>query len=254
MKHTQTQFGLIGKKLGHSFSPAYFSTKFQKERIEAQYKNYELNSIEALPALIKQVQGLKGLNVTIPYKQTVIPFLDKLSPEARAIGAVNTILIDDAGKLTGYNTDISGFQKSLEQAWQGDNLEQAIVLGTGGAAQAVLYVLSQKLGLKRPLVVSRNPKGGQIGYPDLNMLRPEDFDVVINTTPLGMSPNLDQAPDFPYHILGKQHLVYDLIYNPSETLFMKEASQQGAKTENGMTMLIGQAEAAWELWQHGTKD
>ncbi|MEZ4685460.1 MAG: shikimate dehydrogenase [Bacteroidia bacterium] len=219
-------FGLIGKKLGHSFSPGYFSEKFRNEGIDAQYLAFELEHIRNFPDLINEQQALRGLNVTIPYKQAVIPFLDHISPEAKAVGAVNTILISESGELTGYNTDVTGFQEGLKKAWHKSAIDQAVVLGSGGAAQAVLFVLKNWLGVKRPLVVSRSPQAGHIGYPDLRMLQAEDFDLLINTSPIGMHPDFHQAPDFPYSVLNNRHLAYDLIYNPSETMFLTKAKSR----------------------------
>lgn len=243
------QFGLIGKKLTHSFSPQYFNKKFKQEGINARYASFELADIKELNHVINKYPTLSGLNVTIPYKQAVIPLLDELDPTAEALGAVNTIVFQKNGKRKGYNTDVIGFEQALNQALGGTPIEQAIVLGTGGSSKAVLYVLKKKLGVKRPIMVSRSPRHGSIGYEDLNMLQAGDFDIVINTTPLGMYPHVDEAPPFPYQCLTDQHLVYDLVYNPLKTRFLELAEDYGAKVEGGLGMLYGQAIASWNIWQ-----
>ncbi|MFK7970854.1 MAG: shikimate dehydrogenase [Bacteroidia bacterium] len=243
------RYGLIGKKLGHTFSPGYFSDKFAREKIAAEYHAHELTSIDMLGPLIQDTPSLKGLNVTMPYKKAVIPLLDFVEDAASQIGAVNTIHIQQDGTRHGFNTDIIGFRKALLEAWGDRPIQQAVVLGTGGSAQAVLYVLSTILGIKRPIVVSRKPQKNQIGYPDLAMLQSGDFDIVVNTTPLGMSPDIYTAPDFPYHIFSEEHLAFDLVYNPLETSFLQQAAAYGARTENGIAMLHAQAEASWEIWQ-----
>ncbi|MEL6673404.1 MAG: shikimate dehydrogenase [Bacteroidota bacterium] len=243
------QFGLIGKKLGHSFSKRYFNEKFAREGLDAHYELFELASIAELPALMQETPGLRGLNVTIPYKKEVPPFLDELSPEAAAVGAVNTILLTQSGKKVGYNTDIFGFQESLEDFLQEERPDKAIILGTGGAAQAVKYVLDQ-LGISEQLSISRNPQQpGEASYEALKQESVEAYPLIINTTPLGMYPQVEQAPDFPYDQLQPHHRVVDLIYNPETTRFMELAASRGARTLNGMPMLIGQAEKAWEIWQ-----
>ncbi|MEM6802817.1 MAG: shikimate dehydrogenase [Bacteroidota bacterium] len=241
------QFGLIGKKLGHSFSKKYFSQKFAEQKIDAAYELYELAEIAEFEKL-KKVPGLKGLNVTIPYKTAVIPFLDELSPEARAIQAVNTIRFEE-GKLYGFNSDIYGFWDSLLDFVEGKEIEGALILGNGGATRAVHYVLEKKLGVKELKIVTRNPRSANhLSYEELEVLTLENFSLIVNTTPLGMYPDIDVIPMFPYHKLGKNHWAYDLIYNPEETSFMKAAAQHGARTKNGMDMLIGQAEKSWEFW------
>lgn len=241
------QFGLIGKKLGHSFSKKYFTEKFSRLQIDASYELYELADIKEF-AQIAKTPHLRGLNVTIPYKSAVIPFLDELSPEAEAIQAVNTIKFEN-GKLLGFNSDIYGFQGSLQDLLAGEKPSGAIILGSGGAAQAVNYVLEKKMGIKSIYIATRNPRSANhIGYEALEQLDLQKFPLLINTTPLGMYPDIEVIPPFPYGKLSNKHYAYDLIYNPAETSFMKEAAKHGAQTKNGMEMLIGQAEKSWEFW------
>lgn len=242
-------FGLIGFPLSHSFSKRYFTGKFQRERItNAYYELFPIAEIGQLPRLLSRYPNLRGLNVTIPYKQAVIPYLDQLDEGAAEIGAVNTIYVTQAQKLIGYNTDLYGFENSL-YAWllnerKGTSRLQALILGTGGAAKAVAYALKR---LEIPCqMVSRKPQAGQLGYDELPLA---EAHLVINTTPLGMSPNTGQCPPLNYNELGPQHYLYDLVYNPEETLFMQKGAEQGAKVKNGMEMLIGQAEKAWQIWQ-----
>lgn len=242
-------FGLIGYPLSHSFSKQYFSDKFQDERItDAHYELFPLSDIGQLLDLIARHPNLRGLNVTIPYKQQAIPYLYRIEKEAESIGAVNTIYITEEQRLVGFNTDFYGFKNSLH-AWllkeHGglDNI-RALILGTGGAAQAVAYALEY---LSIPYDwVSRHPKAGQLGYEGLNLAT---YQLIINTTPLGMSPKVDRCPAIPYEQLGPAHYLYDLVYNPEETLFMQKGRAAGAKVKNGLEMLIGQAEKAWEIWQ-----
>ncbi|MEL6590403.1 MAG: shikimate dehydrogenase [Bacteroidota bacterium] len=240
-------FGLIGQKLGHSFSKRYFSEKFAKEGIDAQYELYELPTIEVLPDLWKRVP-LSGMNVTIPYKQAVMDYLDEISPEAAAVGAVNTVLFRE-GRRIGFNTDTYGFRESLQQFLGESPVKQALVLGNGGAAKAVRYVLEQQLGFAPCLTVSRSAEGDhQITYPALNELDLDAYPLIVNTTPLGMAPHTDDSPDIPYTKLSARHFAYDLVYNPAETKFMQLAATQGAKVCNGLEMLILQAEGAWRIW------
>ena len=242
------KFGLIGKKLGHSFSKKYFTKKFQDLKLDAVYDLYEIESIHAFPDLIAGLEGLEGLNVTIPYKREVIPFLDALSPEAAAIGAVNVIK-KEGEKLYGSNSDIFGFWVALQELLGVAKVEKALVLGTGGAAKAVVYVLEQYLKVSELKMVSRSPQEVKhISYQDLHQIEINNYQLIINTTPLGMYPNINQSPYFPYEKLSDAHFVMDLIYNPEETSFIKFAAQYGAKTMNGMKMLIQQAEKAWEIW------
>ena len=243
-------FGLIGYPLSHSFSKQYFNEKFRREGIEGcYYELFPLERIEALPALLEAHPKLRGLNVTIPYKQQVMPYLGRLDEGAGAVGAVNTISVKE-GLLTGYNTDVYGFERSLqtfldERGGEAAGL-QALVLGTGGAAKAVAYVL-RKMGIPYR-EVSRTKKTGRLTYPELNETLMRDCRLIVNTTPLGMSPKADTCPEIPFQHIGTQHLLYDLVYNPEETLLMAKARRQGAAVHNGLAMLRLQAEKAWEIW------
>jgi len=240
-------YGLIGKTLSHSFSKQYFTDKFAREQIQAAYQLFELADIGDLSQLLKDQPQLRGLNVTLPYKQQVMPFLHELSTIAQGVGAVNTIRIKE-GELKGYNTDVYGFEESLREFLDGQSIDAALVLGTGGAAQAVVYVLEEwEIDYR---LVSRTPKASnEIGYPDVFDFDLTLFPLIINTTPLGQYPAVDGAPDIPFEDLGEGHFAYDLVYNPKETEFMKRAAAQGAKVCNGLRMLELQAERAWELWQ-----
>lgn len=245
---TQKLFGLIGYPLSHSFSKKYFAQKFEKEGISnCQYENFPLKTIAEFPDLLKQQAHLVGLNVTIPYKQLVIPFLDQLDESARAVGAVNTIKIQNR-QLIGYNTDVYGFEQSLkiilEQKYAPSETLNALILGTGGAAKAVAFIL-KKLGIIFKYV-SRTPKANQLAYTQLKTL--EHYPIIINTTPLGMSPNIHTLPKLPYHTLSDQHLLYDLVYNPVVTAFLQQGLERGASIKNGLEMLHLQAEKAWEIW------
>lgn len=237
-------YGLIGYPLEHSFSPEYFKRKFEREKIVESYQLFPIKKIEAFPDLLAQYPQLKGLNVTIPYKKQVIPYLDNLDPVAKAIAAVNVIRITKSG-LKGYNTDVTGFMQSLESLLSSHD-GAALILGSGGAAQAVAYALNQ-LDISYH-IVSRKSIPDALLYSEITDEVMESHSLVINTTPLGMFPNVQAAPDIPYQLLTPHHLCYDLIYNPEETLFLKLAKQQGARTKHGMDMLILQAEAAWSIW------
>jgi shikimate dehydrogenase len=248
------QYGLIGYPLSHSFSKKYFSEKFAREGIEdCSYELFPLEDISGLPELIAAHPDLRGLNVTIPHKETVLPYLDELSPGARAVGAVNTIRIDE-GKLTGHNTDVFGFGQSLERFLAQEEIGtelwpalRALVLGTGGAAKAVAFVLSE-MGIPFK-TVSRDNAKGNLTYDDLDRKIMEDHRLIINTTPLGMTPNIDFFPNISYHYLDNRHLLFDLVYNPEETLFLKKGRERGTATKNGLEMLILQAEEAWRIWR-----
>lgn len=237
-------FGLIGHPLGHSFSARYFAEKFAAEGIDARYDNYDLAGIEEVETL----RRLSGFNVTIPYKQVVIPYLDGMSDEARAIVAVNTIRVEN-GRFYGYNTDVIGFRESLRDWLAEDNasIRSALVLGTGGASKAVCYALTQ-LGIAWQLV-SRTPKEGCLTYNDLRKETAlASIDLVVNCTPLGTFPNVDTSPDLPYESLNPAIRLYDLVYNPEETLFLRRGREQGCPVKNGLEMLHRQAEAAWKIW------
>jgi shikimate dehydrogenase len=243
------QFGLIGYPLGHSFSKGYFSEKFKREGInDAAYELYPLQSITEFPQLVAQNPQLQGLNVTIPYKEQVIPYLSSLHESAQKVGAVNVIRWEGEA-LIGYNSDYFGFKLSLQE-WLGDKLTslKALVPGTGGAAKAVGAAL-EDLGIPYQNV-SRKSGLNTLSYTQLHQ-QPKLFNeyrLIINTTPLGMQPNLTSCPDLPYEQLDQHHYLYDLVYNPAETQFMKEGAARGARTKNGLQMLHLQAEKAWEIW------
>ncbi len=243
------KFGLIGFPLSHSFSKKYFSDKFEKEAIaDCGYELYPLASIDEFPELIASQPDLIGLNVTIPYKEQVIPYLDELDEKAEAIGAVNTITIED-GKLKGYNTDYYGFKNSLLQ-WVGANPlpEKALILGTGGASKAVKATL-EDLSISYQFV-SRTPSEGLLTYDDLSST-PQHVNtstLIVNTTPLGTYPNTGQLPDLPYDQLTPDHYLFDLVYNPLITAFMQKGIDAKCWVKNGLEMLHGQAEKAWEIW------
>ncbi len=240
------RFGLVGKNIDYSFSRKYFTEKFQKENRDFTYENFDLGLISEFPKLISETVQLGGLNVTIPYKETIIPFLDKISKKATLIGAVNTIKITKKGKLKGYNTDWYGFKKSLQPLLNVQH-KNALILGTGGAAKAVAFALAD-LGIEFQFV-SRIPKDHEIGYNELNAETFSQFQIVINCTPIGTSPNTAAHPDIPFHFFTNNHIAYDLIYNPAETTFLKLAAERGALIKNGYDMLVFQAEKAWEIWQ-----
>lgn len=243
------RFGIIGYPLGHSFSPGFFNEKFENEGIDAHYDRYELPVITDLQAVIDYTPDLCGFNVTIPYKEKVMSYLDSVSPEARAIGAVNVVKITrkDGNKtyLEGYNSDVIGFTRSIKPLLDRHH-KKALILGTGGASKAVSYGLHQ-LGLETVLV-SRSQKDKTIQYKQITPELLSEYTVIVNCTPCGMAPHFNECPDIPYEALSKQHLLYDLIYNPDETLFLKKGKAQGALTKNGLEMLLLQAEAGWEIW------
>ncbi len=242
-------FGLIGYPLGHSFSQTYFNKKFKAEKINAEYLNFEIPEIGDLMEIISEYPTLEGLNVTIPYKEQVIPYLAEITPDAKRIGAVNLIKVrrsgDDMVDLIGYNSDIVGFTNSIE-ADINDKRRKALVLGTGGASKAVKCGL-ENLGVEVTLV-SRTPREGVITYGDLTPEIIVDHKVIVNTTPLGMYPNVEECPDIPYQYITPDHLCYDVIYNPDITMFMKKSMAQGAEVKNGLEMLLLQAFENWRVW------
>lgn len=245
----QYQLGLIGYPLSHSFSKRYFSEKFDQEHLTGyHYELFPLENIQALPSLLKNTSNLLGLNVTIPYKQEVIRYLDECSDEARTIGAVNTIKIINH-RLYGFNTDVYGFEQSLRPLLQPHH-QGALILGTGGAAKAVAYVL-QKLQIYYTFV-SRTPNEAQLSYQSINQQVLSDYTIIINATPLGTFPNIDRCPDLPYGLLNNRHLLYDLVYNPTETLFLKRGKLRSTSTKNGLEMLHLQADKAWKIWTNPT--
>lgn len=240
------RYGLIGKKLTHSFSKRYFTEKFEREGIDSRYDLFELSEIGEFPDLLRKYPNLGGLNVTIPYKSEVIAYLDVLSPAAEAVGAVNTIKFD-GGRLIGFNTDIIGFRMSLAEVLKEQKITKALVLGTGGASKAVVYTLQTYFDCSTQLV-SRNQCEGILSYAQLELIDWESYDLVVNTTPLGTFPFVDTCPDLPYERFYSGQIAFDLVYNPEETLFLKQARAGGAVGVNGFEMLVGQAEGAWKIW------
>jgi shikimate dehydrogenase len=233
-------FGLIGKSLSHSFSSSYFNEKFFKEEINnTEYLNFELNGISEFPQLIKK-KNLSGINVTLPYKESIIPFLDELSENAKRIGSVNTIQISN-GKLIGHNTDVIGFKQSITPLLSGRNT--ALILGDGGAAKAVKFIFNQ-LNISHK-TINRN---SSFDYSDITSEIIDFNTIIVNTTPLGMIPEIKNYPQIPYELLTKKHLLFDLIYNPEETLFLKYGRANKACTKNGLEMLQIQAETSWNIW------
>ena len=246
------QYGLIGKMLGHSFSQRYFEEKFALTgRFDCRYNLYELPSLEGFREFVDAVPDLMGLNVTIPYKQAVMPLLDELDPEAEAVGAVNTVRVrreEGRLRLAGYNTDVEGFRRSLA----GHPLPpRALVLGTGGAAAAVTYVLRQ-WGVEYKMV-SRRPTAEQAAYGEITPALVREWPWLINCTPVGMYPDVETCPPVPYEALTGNNFLYDLVYNPEETLFLRRGRERGALTQNGLKMLHLQADAAWEIWNLSRK-
>lgn len=241
-----TKYGLIGYPLSHSFSKKYFTDKFERESIQDHaYELFPIETITQLPSLLASETTLKGLNVTIPYKEQVVSFLDELTDVVKEIKACNCIHILD-GKLIGYNTDVIGFEKTLERKLSKHH-QCALVLGTGGAAKAVHYVLRKK-GIEF-IEVSRSKIDGGLSYEEVNEQVISSHTLIINTTPLGMHPNVQEAPNIPYHLLTDQHYLYDLVYNPAKTKFLLEGEARGTITENGADMLVIQAEASWDIWK-----
>lgn len=241
-------YGLIGYPLGHSFSKGYFTHFFEQQEIDAEYKNFELPSIEALPTILNDEPALRGFNVTIPYKQQVIPYLHELDTAAETIGAVNVVKVtrcNDHIYLKGYNTDVIGFSDSISPLLQSHHTH-ALILGTGGASKAVAYAL-QQLGLGIQYV-SRTSREGILSYDELTPEIMARHTVIVNTTPLGMHPKTDECPPLDYTQITSRHLLFDVVYNPEKTLFLQSGEQAKATICNGMAMLIGQAKAAWRIW------
>lgn len=244
-------FGLLGKSLSHSFSSRFFNEKFSREKKSASYVNFEIAHIEHFATIIHDHPELCGLNVTIPYKRAIIPFLNSISKEASSAEAVNTIAFyrhpDGNLILKGFNTDIGGFMNSINPLLSSTD-RRALILGSGGAASAVRIALD-KLGIKS-LIVSRSPREGVITYDDLTTELVREHTVVVNATPLGTYPDQEISPPFPYHFLTPRHICHDLVYNPPVTMFMKQCSRQGARVKNGYDMLVNQALLSWEIWQN----
>lgn len=250
------KYGLIGKDIGYSFSRSFFKAKFDNESINAAYQNLDCKDVAAIKSVLQDTT-IKGYNVTIPYKEVVIDLIDKLDEDARAIGAVNTIKRMPDGTLIGFNTDYIGFRESLFQSQEGHIFKtalresktniKALILGTGGASKAIVYALSN-MGV-RCQYVSRKRTKTAITYEDLDEEFLLDHSLIVNCTPLGTYPDVDQCPDVPFDFITLSHIVYDVIYNPSETIFLKKAKERGATTQNGLPMLEGQALASWQIWQ-----
>lgn len=237
------KFGLLGKNISYSFSKNYFTKKFVILELDNyKYFNFDIQNINEFPEII--ANGVKGLNVTIPYKEQVLDFLDEIDEDAAKIGAVNTIKITN-NKLKGFNTDVYGFEESLKPLLKTHHTK-ALVLGTGGASKAVIFVL-KKLSIDY-LVISRNPVKNQIKYEDITKEILKEYSIIINCTPLGTYPDVDNCPDIPYHAITDRHLLYDLIYNPAKTKFLSKGKERGATIYNGLSMLELQAEKSWEIW------
>ena len=245
------RYGLIGHPLGHSFSKAYFTEKFDRDGLDCEYQNYDLGNLSQLSELLRQQPDLRGFNVTIPYKEAILPYLDLLDPVAAEVGAVNTVKVMADGRLKGYNTDVVGIEamlSSLRENPRNDGWSNTLILGTGGASKAVQYVL-RKQGLPYHLV-SRSAGRGDLTYQDLSPEIVQSHLLIINATPVGMAPHIDEAPLIPYEAIKPGHTLFDLIYNPEETLFLRHGREHGAQTINGLTMLHAQAEASWDIWNH----
>lgn len=243
------RFGLIGKKLSHSFSAKYFAEKFEREGLlECDYSLYELPEIECVKEFML-TPGLVGFNVTIPYKQQIIPYLDDLDAQAREVGAVNCVKVERDGRCVGYNTDVDGIRLSLDKLLGEEKVSAALVLGTGGAAQAVQYVLRER-GIDYK-VVSREKGKADLTYDDLTQEVMATHRLIINASPVGMYPACDNCPDIPYAMLLGSHYLFDLVYNPLTTRFMELGAEQGAATLSGIDMLYAQAESAWRIWNRG---
>ena len=239
-------FGIIGFPLIHSFSAKYFNEKFKREQIDAEYSLYPIQEESLRSKVESLLDTLDGMNVTMPYKQAIIPYLERLDETAKAVGAVNVI-----HKRVGYNTDCLGFIDSIRPLLR-ESDKKALVLGTGGASKAVCYGL-RTLGVI-PTLVSRTPKEGMLGYEDLTAEVMEEYTVIVNCTPLGMAPEENTYPPIPYEMITARHLLFDCVYNPEVTLFLQKGRAQGATIRNGMEMLYGQAKAAWKIWNEGMKE
>ena len=245
---TTDVYGLVGYRLSHSFSRGFFNEKFKNENIPAEYRNFELDRIDDIRLVVNSNPQLRGLNVTIPYKQSIIPFLDEMDETARLIGAVNVVkFIRENGRLTlkGYNSDVIGFTDSIRPCLKPHH-RKGLVLGTGGASKAVWYGLLS-LGVE-PQWVSRTRKENAICYEDLTPEVMREYTVIVNASPVGMYPDIDACPAIPYHLVTPDHLAYDLVYNPETTLFMEKCKAQGADVKNGIEMLLLQAYGAWDIW------
>ena len=252
MKSFDKVYGLVGKSLGHSFSKDYFTKKFSDLNLDYSYQNIEIDNISDIIPFVKKNKDLKGFNVTVPYKEEIIPFLDEIDMTAKEVGAVNTVKIYEDGRLKGFNTDVVGFGKLLEESQsrrvaESQSVNEALIFGSGGASKAVQYVLNQEnIPYK---IVSRACKSG-MSYEKVNSIGFDPFSIIINATPVGMYPNVNECLELPYSTIESHNVFIDLIYNPEETLFLKNARLKGAATFNGLTMLYEQAEAAWNIWDN----
>lgn len=240
------RFGIIGRPLGHSASARHFTAKFEQEGLDCAFAQYELPSIEALPELLRSVPELEGFNVTIPYKQQVMRYLDGLSEEAARIGAVNCVRRHADGRLIGHNTDIIGLRVALDELLGGVEIEHALVLGTGGASQAVQYALAER-GIAYDLI-SRDPAKGNYTYENLPVEVVESSKLIVNATPVGTWPKVEESPRIPYAYITPEHHLLDLVYNPPLTQFLDYGQQRGARIMNGERMFLGQAAAGWAIW------
>jgi shikimate dehydrogenase len=241
------KLGLLGKDISYSFSRSYFKEKFEKEGItDITYENFDIENIDLFPSLINNTSKLKGLNVTIPYKEKVIPYLDKLNKKAKAIGAVNTIKITKKGKLIGYNTDCYGFKNSIKPFLKAHH-KKALILGTGGASKAIAFSLTE-MGISFEYVSRKLSKNVAFSYDTLTKEDVKDYQIIINSTPLGTFPNIENCPNISFETINDSHILFDLIYNPEETTFLKRGKKNGATIINGLNMLKLQAEKAWTIW------
>lgn len=241
-----SKFGLIGKNIAYSFSRAYFKEKFAKENLPHEYVNFDIASIDKFQNILKEDSNINGFNVTIPYKETIIPHLDKLNKKAKLIGAVNTIRINKKGKLVGHNTDYYGFKKSIKPYLKSHH-KKALILGTGGASKAIAFALDS-LEIEYDYVSRNISKKSKYSYNTLSQNTLKEYQIIVNCTPLGTFPNVNDYPKIPYNAITSDHLLYDLIYNPSETKFLSFGRQFGAQTCNGLKMLELQAEKSWRIW------
>ena len=241
------KLGLLGKDISYSFSKTYFKKKFEDENIsDTTYENFDIESIDLFPSIIKNTTGLKGLNVTIPYKEQVIPFLDKVNKKAKTIGAVNTIKITKKGKLVGYNTDCYGFKKTIKPFIKSHH-KKALILGTGGASKAIAYTLNE-MAISYQYVSRKLSDGVGFSYDTLTANDVKDYKIIINCSPVGTFPNIEDCPNIPYQAINEKYILFDLIYNPEETKFLRLGKKNKATTVNGLGMLEFQAEKAWSIW------